>query len=314
LSSVVRYRFVNPTHREYDLTVQYNPKRAERHKGAGSRKEPPLFSKKENNACFLCKQNIEWQQSGIEIGYDLRINEREYIAWMNPFPLMQTHTTISRAEHVDQSWIGSDTKVSNENMRNILLDLLAITERLPEFVGFYNGDGAGATIPAHFHFQFFRRVAGQEAFALEKAARVAFAKQAGHTGAVVIRDYQDYPIVAICFEGRADFIVDCALKWVGKWTEFYNNSDSLSANIICTVESQNLELFHLYFVPRNKYVSHSAGRVGLVGGLEVFGEMVVETKQEHQLLQSGRVDYEFVARVINGVEAPGVYQYLDTVS
>jgi hypothetical protein len=319
LKSVVRYRLVDPSNRQHHFTIQYNPRRALRQSGAG-RTDPPPDAVKVNNGCFLCKENMRWQQRGIEAGYDLQAGERQYIAFMNPFPLMQTHTTIATAEHMPQSWIGPDTRSSGLRMQEILHDLLSLTKRVPGFVGFYNGDGAGATIPQHFHFQFFRRVAGQEPFALERAARRAIAEHDLQGGeeetrncSVVIRDFREYPIAAICFRGKQEFIVECARQWVEQWTEFYRNSDALSANIICTVDAEKSGLFHLYFVPRNKYVSHSVGMAGLVGGLEVFGELVFSAEVEHELLQSGRVDFGYVAHVINGVEAPGVQEFLNRI-
>jgi hypothetical protein len=190
----------------------------------------------------------------------------------------------------------------------VLTDFLFFARHLPGFVGFYNGEGAGATIPWHFHFQFFKRPEGQ-IFPLEAAARTA---TAGHDSRppLVIRKY---PIKAIYFSGTEREIVTRAAAWAEHWTDFYERNPALSANIIVVRDKLNPEHFHLYFVPRNKHFSHAPGIAGLVGGLEIIGEFVFSTEAEKQQLVSGQIDYSTLVRVLAGVEAPGVEEFLDNI-
>ena len=300
LSSVIRCRLRHPSQRRA-FSVQYNPRRAVRLVGAG-RKMPPPGRQIANGGCFLCRENVRWQQRGIEIGYEIEIGETGYILLMNPFPLMPLHTTVVKKTHQPQSWIAGTPQESNQRIQSILSDLLDITGMLPGFVGFYNGAGAGATIPHHFHFQFFKRPEGQEPFALEQAA--------AHTEAPFVIGEDEYPITTIYFRGSKGEIVEQAKGWVYAWTEFYENHPALSANIIATVDLEHDQHFRLYFVPRNVYFSHAPGMLGLVGGLEVFGELVFSSEIEKQHLDTGRVDYDFVVNVLRAVEAPGVREFV----
>lgn len=310
LKSVQWYKLSHPTDRSRYYGIQFNPKRALRHLGAG-RSDPPPGEAKINGGCFLCPENVRWQQRGIELGYDLRVNDSEYVAWMNPFPILPTHTTIAAKHHQPQSWIRTSAAQSEDRIRTVLQDLLKLASELPGFIGFYNGDGAGATIPGHFHFQFFRRREGQEPFALERAAARGMGSRIHHehgSDSFIIRDY---PITAVYFSGTEEYVIRGAGSWVKRWAEFYKESQALSANIICCVDEEEPGRYHLYFVPRNKQVSHSIGMSGLVGGLEVLGELVFCTDADKENLQ--RMTFADVERIINGVEAPGVSEFLDTV-
>lgn len=311
LKSVQWYKLSHPSDRSRYYGIQFNPKRALRHLGAG-RSAPPPGEKNVNGGCYLCPENVRWQQRGIEIGYEIKVNDSEYIAWMNPFPLLPTHTTIAAKNHQPQSWIRVNVAESEDRIRSVLSDLLRIASQLPGFIGFYNGDGAGATIPGHFHFQFFRRREGQEPFPLERAASRGMGNRIHHghgSDSFIIREY---PITAVYFSGTADYVISMAGSWVKRWAEFYKESQALSANIICSVDDEEQTRYHLYFVPRNKQVSHSIGMSGLVGGLEVLGELVFCTDADREHLQ--RMTFSEVERIINGVEAPGVSEFLDTVT
>lgn len=308
LKAVERYRVCDPHDHSRVFTVQFNPRRALRHLGAG-RAVPPRNVERLHNDCFLDPENIRWQQRGIEMGFEIESTiGTPYIVWMNPFPLMPTHTTIATKHHLPQSWLSQDPGKQSARIREVLTDLLFFARQLPGFVGFYNGEGAGATIPGHFHFQFFKRPEGQ-IFPLEAAARAAIA---GHDSRppLVIRKY---PIKAIYFSGSEQEIVKRAAAWAEHWTESYERNPALSANIVVVRERHDRERFHLYFVPRNKHFSHAPGIAGLVGGLEILGEFVFSTEAEKQQLQSGHIDYGTLVRVLAGVEAPGVEEFLNNI-
>src|SRR5438874_8704995 len=71
LSAVSRWRLRHPKRPDTAFIVQFNPRRAQRAAGAG-RTTPPPGVRSINGGCFLCRENIRWQQRGIELGYDLR--------------------------------------------------------------------------------------------------------------------------------------------------------------------------------------------------------------------------------------------------
>lgn len=310
LRSVVRFRLhQHPHDRSHIFLVQYNPKRALRFSGAG-RKVPPPGSILLHNGCFLCRENIRWQQQGVEVGLDIQTaGGTEYTAWMNPFPLMPTHAIIAAKEHLPQSWLCETDDESEQRFTTILEDLLELSGRLPDFFGFYNGIGAGATIPDHFHLQFFRRPTGLGPFPLEIAASNRFHEDKGFP---VVRIIKDYPITTLYLYGDKAFVISKAAERMSRLIRS-EYKEALSANIIATPDNHNSENFHLYIVPRNRFYSHAPGMVGMIGGIEVLGEVVFSTEIEKQQLDIGRVDYKTVEQILAAVEPVGLANLIENV-
>jgi hypothetical protein len=307
LSDVKRCRLVDPGDRRVSFLTQYNPRRSDRASGAG-RKDPPNSFKSVNNGCFLCKENIFWQQCGLEMGYRFTVNDRPYIVWCNPFPLMRTHVTIASEVHEPQTWVIEDShEGSRQRAERIIQDLLAIAAQSPEFIVFYNGIGAGASIPAHLHYHAFQRSPGQEPFPLEKVA----IRQ--------LKDYEapfevdPYPITSVFYQGDANQITEGASGFLDAWTRICGSSANLSANIIATQTprrpnsgplSVEKPTFDLYFIPRNREYLISSGRIENVGGLETLGEIAFSNEKEFKRLTSGEIDFAYVRRMLMSVEAP----------
>ena len=84
--------------------------------------------------CFLCADNRPDVQQGIPF-------LDKYMILCNPFPILQNHLTIPLHTHVPQL-IGKK-----------IIDMLSLTELLPDYIVFYNGPKCGASAPDHFHFQ-----------------------------------------------------------------------------------------------------------------------------------------------------------------
>lgn len=125
-----------------------------------------------------------------------------------------------------------------------------------------------------------------------------------------------YPIKAVYFYGERQDIVDQAGRWVRDWTAFYETTQALSANIIARKSRRrdnNTDNFHLFFIPRNQFFSHAPGMAGLVGGLEVLGEIVLSDQEERQQLVKGHTDYDTAVRILESVEAPRVAEFFDMV-
>jgi hypothetical protein len=84
--------------------------------------------------CFLCPQNMPPEERGVPY--------RDLVILPNPFPVIPSHLTIPSREHTAQRLDGR------------LDDMLALAAELgPEMLVIYNGPGAGASAPDHFHFQ-----------------------------------------------------------------------------------------------------------------------------------------------------------------
>ena len=166
LREIQRFVFKHPT-KDYSFRVQLNPKRAKRHDGKGIL-QPPRNETFLNDGCFLCRKNIEWQQEGRQVGFEIKTRNSDYNALMNPFPLMPNHVVLAAQDHIPQ-----EVKLLSENqhgkgLEELLEDLCELACRLPKHVGFYNGVGAGASIASHFHFQFFRRLPDIPNFPIEE--------------------------------------------------------------------------------------------------------------------------------------------------
>lgn len=297
LNTVRRYRICHPGDRSRSFSLQYNPRRAMRHAGSG-RALPPAGATPVNGGCFLCDENIAWQQRGLEMGFDIAIDDTPYSCYANPFPLMTAHVTVATRSHVAQGWSAEGTE-GCPTLQVLVSHLLTLAEQLPSFVVFFNGPDAGASIPAHFHFQLFKRIPAHDAFPLERSPR---RPRAGGDADPTLKDY---PITVACFDGPHDHIVEGASRWMLTRAAEHGNIDALSVNLMAMHTEGRL---HLYVAPRHRSYSYAPGFAGLVGGLEILGELVLSTEQEKQSLDMGHFNYEGVSAVLAAVEPPGASQ------
>ena len=297
LRTVRRYRICHPDDRSRSFSLQYNPRRAMRHGGSG-RTLPPAGAVAVNGGCFLCDENIAWQQRGLELGFDIMVDDVAYCCYANPFPLMPAHVTVATKAHVAQGWSEAGT-AGGPTLTALVSHLLTLAEQLPSFVVFFNGPDAGASIPAHFHFQLFKRLPAHDAFPLERSPRRP------HAGRDAETMLKDYPITVACFDGPHDTIVERAARWIFALASEYGNAEALSINLMAMHTEGRL---HLYVAPRHRSYSYAPGFAGLVGGLEILGELVLSTEQEKQSLDLGHFNYESVSAVLAAVEPPGKSQ------
>lgn len=295
LSSVVRYVFYHPGDHRRFFRVQFNPRRALRFNGSGV-KTPPAGVDQVNGGCFLCRENIRWQQQYAQVGFEIEMTGDRYHALMNPFPLMPNHVVIAADDHVTQEW---DRDGLNGMALNLLLaDLCDMAKRLPGHIGFYNGVDAGASISGHLHFQFFRRPAAGSVFPLESWA---FPGSGSDEVPVWARNY---PIPVARWQGGVGDVVDAATTWLRRWVAANKDHVArLSSNFIVAADG-NDGAVSLYFAPRDRSKPAWGGATELVGGLEILGEMVFSGDDRRKLLDDGAVDYFFVEKALAGVRPP----------
>lgn len=288
LEGVQRRTFVHPDDPNRYLQIQYNPRRAARFAGAGQGKPPEGV----HDGCFLCRENIQWQQQGAQLGYDIRVGEHEYVALMNPFPLLPGHVVIASAEHRSQDWLFFDG--GGLALAGLLGDLVELADRLPDYVGFYNGVDAGASIPNHMHFQFLRRPPEAEQFPLEAAAAPAMSPGLVET----------YPLAVVRWHGRPRAVVGAAAEWVHEWgARNQVRLNGLTANFVAT-RARDSQGATLYFVPRDRNRRHGKGLSSPIGGLEVLGEIVLSRPEEKALLDGNQIDYFFLEDALAEVFTP----------
>ncbi len=303
LSQVSYFRYRAPgNHSQHFFIVQFNPRRAERFKGAGRSALPrgATVQGVADTSCYLCVDNIRWQHRGVQSYYQYHINGRAYNALCNPFPFIRTHLTMAAGEHLRQSFhITGDAEQTHDRIRRIVEDLYGITEQLPTFVGFYNGAGAGASIEKHLHFHFFEIPDGHGSFPIQTAARLArqslFSQIHGNQPAQVVQ-IPDYPLTAYQVRGSKADVVEAVVALTVDWDR--RAGEAASANIIALWEEGAVSL---YFVPRNKFYTRSPGLAGMVAGLETLGEFIFSTPDEQRAINEQRVTYDYLWRILEAV-------------
>ncbi len=281
LKELRRFILRHPDRPERFFSAQYNPARAHRFQGAG-RSPSAEPEQSVNSGCFLCADNIWWQQQGAESGYRLPALNGRYTAWMNPFPLVAGHTVIASREHLPQHWQAPGAL----GLAALITDLLDISALLPGWLSFYNGVGAGASIPHHLHLHAVPRADRSGKMPLEIAAQNANDRAC------------DYPLSFVHWHGDADTVRQQALAWTDDWLGGPGAEDDATANIIASRTGARLDL---YFVPRHQRRSRAEGLAGVVGGYEALGEIVCSSDEDLANLESGRVDYFTIERMLGQV-------------
>lgn len=286
LSEIRRFRLACPSQPERAFSAQYNPARARRFTGAAAvpANDPDLAI---HGGCFLCAENIWWQHQGAEAGYHLAAAGGRYTAWMNPFPLLPAHTVIASREHWPQHWQTPGALSLEEMIR----DLVALASLLPDWITFYNGVGAGASIPHHLHFHAMPRAPGYEEMPLEAVVREHPAPG---------RVDRDYPMSFMHWAGKPRQVLERALDWLAEWQLGAGAETDATANVIACAHSGS-EALDLYFIPRHQSRSRAEGLAGVIGGFEALGEIVCSSAQDLARLESGEVDYRTVAGLLSQV-------------
>jgi diadenosine tetraphosphate (Ap4A) HIT family hydrolase len=296
LYAIKYFDFPHPDHPERFLSVQYNPARVNRLKIHVSAL-PPKRNDVVNDGCMLCSNNIEWQHRGIEMGYAIDLNGIPFNMLMNAYPLMPAHLVVVTDEHVPQAWDLGDAGSRRFTIDEVVTNLATMAQRLPGYVGFYNGDGAGTSVPAHFHYQLFRRRNGSDRFPLELAP----VRQVADLAAEVV----EYPVSAMRWSGDdRQAVIARAAAWIDEWLRVnLKTHPYLSGNIFAMTDDSGEQL-QVYFVPRDKQLVHSPRMTGMIGSLEILGELVLTTAREKRDLDWGRIDYCSIARILSDINVP----------
>ena len=214
---------------------------------------------------------------------------------MNPFPLLPNHVVFASKDHIPQEFSLLSQKRGAKELEEVLEDLCQLAHRLPNHIGFYNGVGAGASIPGHFHFQFFHRAPESPSFPIEE--RDFTTAKNGDDPEFIL----GYPINILRWRGDLGKVVSNATCWISNWIKSeIEPNERLSTNFIAKA-GRSRDAITLYFVPRNKNKQYWNGNRGIVGGLEVLGELVMASEDELALVESGMLDYHFIEKALSTV-------------
>jgi len=294
LSEVQRFEFAGPGHAEEYFAAQYNPARARRFAGRGLHTPPP-GSRSVNDGCFLCAENIDWQQQGAEVGYPVGGDTAPFTAWMNPFPLASGHAVLAADAHIHQHWAASGIALSR-----IVADLIGFSDRLPGWITFYNGAGAGASIETHLHFHALPRTPGLGPMPIERAAdrhRLGVSDPGASNGAIA-RGL--YPLDFAHWRGPKEKIAQPVSDWIENWARENGNAADATANAMA-VRHADGEQMDIYFVPRVRSRSRAEGFGGVIGAFETMGEIICSRPDEKHRMEHGEVDYHVIADMLRHV-------------
>lgn len=285
--------FLHPDDPERFFRLQHNPRRAQRFSGAGRKFRA---SDAPAQGCFLCRDNIERQQQGAQLGYRIESGARAFLALTNPFPILPGHIVVASVEHRTQEWRFRER--TGVDVGELVDDLVRLSERMPGYVGFYNGIDGGCSIPGHLHYQFVTRPRGVSAFPLECAAR------SGRRGADAPLLVRRYPVEAAVWTGGADRVVAHASDWLTAWgRRNCARLDDLTANFVATGDRSGGRVV-LYFVPRHRAKSRMRGVGGIAGALEVLGEIVLAGPEAGTRLTDGSIDYFSLHGALQSLHTP----------
>lgn len=289
LKEVQRFEFTSPDEAPAYFSVQFNPARARRFAGRGL-DQPPAGAISTHGGCFLCPNNIAWQQQGAEKGYRIGLGQNAFVIWMNPFPLASGHAIVATEEHLPQHWDPVDQPIGQ-----LVDELTELACQVPGWISFYNGVGAGASIEGHRHFHVMPRTSGLKPLPIELAAERFSGAQ--DTGRGPARVTGHYPIDFVHWRGPAQVVQAGARQWLCGWQERHADNHDATANLMACYAS-NREQLDLYFVPRVRSRSRAEGFSGVIGSFEAMGEIICSTEQERIQIESGQVDYRRIHQLL----------------
>ena len=306
LHALERFQITAPRDPARVFFVDYNPARARRHHGAGRAEAPPGWDRV-NAGCYLCPENILWQQRFCQFPAPVPLPSGSYHAWANPFPLGHFHVTIAADAHVPQAWMGQDRAQSLDSLARRIVDLVHLAQQLPRYLVFENGTGAGATLPQHHHFQALKKWPGLTRYPIEAAARVQEERDGtGKAGQPFV--LRDYPVSGLCWHGTADEIVASLGNALSDWLGAYPTETDwrhLTTNLIASRESSADERLRLFLIPRNTHITRATGLTGAVASLELAGELVFAHEQERDRIAAGQVSYDSVWETLASAQDAG---------
>jgi hypothetical protein len=201
--------------------------------------------------CFLCADNIA-ECHPFEVLVPMQLAGREYLAGANFAWIEPDHFTVMAAEHTDQ--------VYSRHVMEAMLDLHLQTEG--QFRVLYNGPGAGASIPWHLHYQITTTPMPIERL---------------HPG-----QEDRYP-TAVCRFPLNGVGIEYAHLTAEQWLE--GNRAERSLNILVATIGTSPCIF---VFPRDRRYASARG-MGLVGGFEVAGDMILSSPHEQQTFHNASV-------------------------
>jgi len=201
--------------------------------------------------CFLCARNIA-ECHPMEMLVPMKLAGRDYFAGANFAWIEPDHFTVMAAEHVDQ--------VYSRQVLEAMLDLHLQTDG--RFRVLFNGLGAGASITWHLHYQI--TTAPMPIERLQPGGEV------------------HYPTAVSRFLQSCDGL-ERAHAIAQRWLDADPQQHSINILVAPTGSDPCIFVF-----PRDQRHSSASG-MGLVGGFEVAGDMVLSSRKEEETFLNASV-------------------------
>lgn len=211
--------------------------------------------------CFLCPANVR-ECHPLEELVPLRLAGRGLVAGANFAWIERDHFTVMPTEHVDQVYT-ADTLAE-------MLDLHAQTGG--RFRVLFNGDGAGASIPWHRHYQITT-----ECLPIES---------------IDPQGLEAYPTPVRRFvaeDGNCPAADDAIRAWLS------TDPGQHSLNLLVATRGAKTRV---HFFPRDRRRATAPGK-GMVGGFEVAGDFVFSAPEERAVFEAPVV--ETARRILSAV-------------
>lgn len=182
-----------------------------------------------NKGCLLCMDNINWQQKGQQKAFYWKssVTGNEFNILTNPYPNFHKHFTIAGHTHRAQ-----------DLTHHQLFDMFHFLEQAEDYIIFFNGKHAGASIPGHFHMQ-----SCKEILPIEHAK----SKKVISSGKIRI-DLLNYP--APVFKVQTSDL-ETMIKKGNRLINLWQNSDDKNIHSINLIATKRDNKYQLYIIPRD---------------------------------------------------------------
>ena len=239
----------------YSVYIQHNPARI-----ASSNAKTDKASI-EKRKCFLCEANRPKIQKGVKLSDD-------FIALVNPFPILKGHLTISSIQH------------QRQEIKPYIADFVRFCRLLPNHTMLYNGPRCGASAPDHLHFQ----AVGKGQLPFEKEMQHIKKRELSEWNGSKMEEFVDYGRKCIHIQSDKDEKIISFFEQIYKQHQMMNeNEEEPMMNLFGMYDTKEI---HLFVFPRRKHRPsqfHEEGDRRMLispGAIDIAGILVLPIRKD----------------------------------
>lgn len=218
--------------------------------------------------CFLCERNIRIVHPMEEL-IPISAAGRSYLAGANFAWIEPDHFTVMDREHVDQAYTRQALEAAAELHWKTDGRLRVL----------FNGPGAGASIPWHFHFQVTTAAMPIESLPDERVdAYPTLVRRFPISRAAALMSGRSR---RFSFDTGNDAGIDAAHRYADRWMML--DSEHHTVNLLVATPKGAKDA-SVWIFPRDRRRATVAGK-GLMGGFEVAGDFVLSAPGERDAFE-----------------------------